>query len=467
MKTAYSISFGILLASLGAVPGRAEFQPAAFLQSREVAGAVPSDGLFRIEADAEIHRHAGADLASLVLAKEHEGRWRAMPFVLRRVHAPARSGRFELAHRVESLEETPDGAIEIVVSLATDSAGPTLLEIDTPLRDFEKGVTVAAAGSDGSWNEIVKDGVVFDHSRYLDFRRTTLTLPPTKSGRFRIRIAEATEAQRSRLREITRTIGDASGLTVTETAQVESRPFRIDRLRFLLLPEKSAPADIGRQQFELEILEQDTNAEGSTRLLLDSGHFPLERIDFETRDRNFRRPITVQVSTDDGGWRTVQRGHLHRYEVGEFREESLSLELAEIRAERLRVLVEHAANPPVTISGASGEGPVYELFFLAEAGDRPVVFLGGNPADLDRKPLDTAAIETALAHGVAAPSLVLGDLVPNPDHRPSKPSATMRPLDSQPVLWTAIALAVAILIAVLYRALRKIEAVDSETPPPS
>mgnify|MGYP000844100799 CR=1 FL=1 len=432
----------------------AGFDPAPFPELREI-GVIRSDaGLFRIAMDAGMHR----SFRTLRLAKKENGAWQEMPMVSQRTPGPKKIGDFLTPHRIESLNETPDGALEIVVSFNSPLQGPIRLEIDTPLSDFEKGVSIAVPGTDGAWQEVLSDGVIFDHRRFLDFRHTSIQVPAVNSRTLRLRIAEATDLQRSRLRDITRTVGDASGLTVTESGAVETRAFRIDGLRFVYLRDQSKIESRGVERHPLTITGAATLPEGNTEIVLDGGNLPIHRLILETNDRNFRRAVSVQVPGPGESWQTIHQTHLHRYEVGDFRDEKLSIPLTETRAKRWRLLIENGANAPVTFSAISGEGPAYEILFLADPGDEPALFVGSNEMTLTNAPLDTAAIEAAIQRNVPAGTVVAVEASPNPAYRAEAAQARGPGfLDSKPALWSIIALAVAILIAVLYQAMRKIE----------
>lgn len=439
------------------------FDPAPFPELREIGEIRSERGLFRIPMDAGLHR----SFRTLRLAKKTGEAWEEMPMVSQRTPGPKKIGDFLTPHRIESLDETPDGALEIVVSFNSPLQGPIRLEIDTPLSDFEKGVSIAVPGSDGAWKEVLSDGVIFDHRRFLDFRHTAIQVPAVNSRTLRLRIARATDLQRSRLREITRTVGEASGLTVTESGAVETRAFRIDGLRFVLASgqtEGTHPLDArGHEVFPLPLASQTNLPGGVTEILLDGGNLPLDHLFLKTPDRNFRRAVSVQVPGTDASWRTIHQTHLHRFEVGDFRDESLSIPLPETRAERWRLLIENGANAPVTFSAINGRTTAYEILFLADPGDRPVLFLGGGETTLTNASLDTAAIRAAISREVPAGTVAPAEALPNPTYRaeaadPDGPGF----LDSRPALWSIIALVVAVLIAVLYQAMRKIEEETNE-----
>lgn len=228
-----------------------------------------------------------------------------------------------------------------------------------------------------------------------------------------------------------------------------------------IVPPETEPRRNGRRSHDLTVLSRETTPAGETVIVLDGGRIPLERLEFATESRNFKRPVSVQVPGASGSWRTIGRGFFHRYEVGDFREESLVLSFPETRAERYRVVVGNGKNPPVTLIEATGAGEPRELVFPAESGDRPVLLLGDPSGTLTKPSPDTAAIDAALGRGIRPATIVFAAAAANPVHRAAEP-ASKPLLESQKLLWIVIALAVAILIRVVYGALRKIDATGGE-----
>jgi hypothetical protein len=399
--------FVLLVGSIGTANESppAGFDSTPFPEVREIGEIRSEAGLFRIAMDAGMHR----SFRTLRLAKKMGDTWQEIPTVRQRTYGPTRFGDFLWGHRIESLDETSDGALEIVVSFDSPLPGSVRLEIDTPLSDFEKGVSIAVPGSDGVWKDVLSDGVIFDHRRFLDFRHTAIQVPEVNSRTLRLRIADATDTQRTRLREITRTVGDASGLTVTESSTVETRAFRIDGLRFVLArgqSEDTHPLDArGREILPLPVASQTNLPDGITEILLDGGNLPIDHLFLKTDDRNFRRSVSVQVPGTDDSWRTIHQTHLHRFEIGDFHDESLSIPLPETRAARWRLLIENGANTPVTFSAINGQSTAHEILFLADPGDRPVLFLGAT-ASLTNARLDTAAIRAAISREVPTETVV-------------------------------------------------------------
>jgi len=445
--------FFLLAVSIGMAdePLPAGFDPTPFPEIREIGEIRSQAGVFRLAVDAAMHR----SFYSLRLAKKTGEAWQEIPTVLRRSPGPRKSDGFPMAHRVESLEEMPDGSLEIVVGFESPPNGPLRVEIDTPLRDFEKGVSIAVPGTDGAWKEVVSDGLIFDRWRFLDFRHTSIGVPEVNSRTLRLRITDATDRQRSRLRQITRTVGDASGLTVTESSTTEVRAFRINGLRFVQPRDLPRAESDGFEQHPLTVTGIATLPEGKTAIILGGGNLPIVQLFLKTPDRNFRRAVSAQVPGPGDTWRTIHRTHLHRFEVGDFRDENLSLPLPETRAERWRLVIENESNAPVTFPEISAQVPIYAMHFLAEAGDQPVLFLGGIGSHLTNPPNDTAALITVIDREVATDTLSPEATRPNPAYLAAPGRNGL--LDSQAALWGIIGIAVAALVAVLYRTMREIE----------
>lgn len=406
------------------------FDSSAWPEQIPVAGGTEQAGLARIEVEPRIYRLSGKDFSTLRLIRSQDGAQFEQPWVLRKIPAPERTVPQPFRQEMESFTETADGAIEIVVSLTPAPSGPLRLHIDTPLRDFEKGISVAIPTAEGAWRELVGDGLLFDHSRFLDFRRTSLDLPGSGAARFRIRIADASDEQRSRLREI-------------------------DGLRLTSLRKEPAPARKETASHPLTILKSEGLEGGVTAVEFDGGNLPIERLLLTSEDRNFRRAVSLQIPGPERDWRTLHRAHLHRYEVGDFRDESLGFELTETRSDRYRLLIENGSNPAVGITSVSAAGPRHEIFFLADPGVGLSFLVGAESAD--RPTFDAAAIHAALSKKVPARTLTLGDAVPNPGFVKSTGPKPPGFLESKSALWLAIAAAVAVLIRVLYGSLRKVE----------
>ena len=212
------------------------------------------------------------------------------------------------------------------------------------------------------------------------------------------------------------------------------------------------------------ILERIENKESQqTELVIDGGWLPMRSLSISTPDRNFRREVSVQVPAPDspGGWRTLQRGTFHRFKVADFHDERIEVKFAEARSDRFRLIIANADSPPLSIANVHGSWGRYELLFLPESSDRFLVFLGSTDDDMKKPRFDTAAIVAAKAETIPRETLDLGPLEANPAFA-AETVVQPKFLESKLALWGVIALVVAILIWILYRTLKQVEAVEEE-----
>jgi len=85
------------------------------------------------------------------------------------------------------------------------------LWIETPLRDFEKFVDVYGSLDEANWEPLLEGELIFERERFVDFRRTELKLPVNEFTSYKVVIANATDEQRSSVREVTEAISDREG----------------------------------------------------------------------------------------------------------------------------------------------------------------------------------------------------------------------------------------------------------------
>ncbi len=467
MKVKSLYCLALLLCISGSAALRATepvgFDPSPYQYQKELVGSPAGESLGSLILDAEVYRHSGLFHEKLRLVKKNGDGFTELAWIIKPVERRITpEGERHLPHQIEFFREDDDGSIELTVTLPGNSPPPARLEILTPLRDFEKSVTVSSSSDGTAWAPLVSNVLIFDYERFVDLRRTDLSLPEAPARRFKIRIAGATDQQRSLVRELSRTVSDASGVSVTESDVQETRHFRIEAIRFFSFPLRGG--ERARQpSHALKILAQSSDPVGkSAEILIDGGGLPLRELTLATADRNFRREVQIQVPdrSPSGGWRTIHRGSVHCFRVGDFREEQLSLSFAEIRSDRYRMVISNGDNPPLSIDGVTGKGDSYELLFLAAPEDQCFLFLDSPSASMERARLDTAAISAAKNRKVHRSSYEPGPLTENARYR--NEAATGRGiLESKGFLWSTIAVVVAVLILVLYRTLQRVELMEN------
>tara|TARA_R110000850_G_scaffold16207_5_gene50766 strand:- start:1487 stop:2878 length:1392 start_codon:yes stop_codon:yes gene_type:complete len=437
----------------------AEFDASSFKFKREIYPAAARDGVGVIRADQDLFLNAADRFIDVRLIKMKEGGWIEWPHLVERVDSGAvKSQARSIPNEVVSFDENEDGSIEIVTRLAKGAPAAATIEIKTPLRDFEKSVRVSGSGDGESWETLIEGTLIFDRQRFVDFRRTKLTLPGNDFRFFKVMISGATDEQRSAVREVTEAVHEQSGVSREERAQVRTRLFRVDGLAFMTAPVHH-PAGSGEQAYPIEVESIVENAEKKqTEVTIRAGKTPIRELSLLVDDRNFRREVRVEVPRTDvpDEWRVIESSVVYRYEIGEVREECLSFRMEEYRSDRYRLVISNKDSPPIRVKGVEGRGSIYNMIFISEPGDRFQAFYGSGKNTVKKPSYDVAAIIRARGAGVGQEVFPFGEPMANEAYK--KAEVSVRSLfERKWVLWLAIALVVAVLIWALYGTVKRVE----------
>lgn len=437
----------------------------------EAAGRA-GDALITIEVDPHLFSETVAGFADLRLVLVRGEEAREWPYRVERLApAPVPRELIASATRAVSVDTGEDGSLTMVLEAAERGFPASRIEIATPLRDFEKTVAIAGSDDGESWEPLVEGALLVDQQRFVDFRRTSVDLPRGGFRYYRLKIDEASDEQRSALREMTRTFHGGAAAGIEERSRLQRRDFRIDSVR--LVRDPSAPPPEApprtRRDYPAEILSLEENRKDRmTEIVLATAGVPVDEITFMTADRNFRRTVEVEepLGTNGAGevvrWRRAGQGAIHRYAIEGLADERLAIRIDPRRSPRLRLRIANLDSPPLAVEGVAVSGPAYEIRFLAEAqpGDRWTLRYGGG-ADGDSPPrYDLAALDRALAAGVASARWTLGEPVANAAYRAR--STTPRWWEHPVAFPGIIALAVAVLAVLLVRVGRNVAGIEED-----
>lgn len=450
-------TYSILLLLVFSICPAGAVETDLFEYRRSLEANISKEGLGTIELDRDVFSHTGDHFPDLRLFQKAEGNEVEVPFVIERVpDVRAGSSAMRIPSSVLSFSPMPDGDIEIRVQLREGDDDAALLELKTPLQNFQKSVSVSGVGENGELEELVSDKLIFDYEVFLDFRRTTLKLPSNHYREFLVRISNATDKQRSTVKQLTRTISPDAGTTIQQSETVETRRFRIDEFAFYTAETpREEKLSIRSESFEIVSVEEDPE-EKVTQILFQGDRVPVDSLIFQSSDRNFKRRVEVQVpvNPDEDLWRTIHTGAIHRFDLGEIQDENLTLSFSEQRSELFRLLIHNRDNPPIAITEIVGVGEIYEMRFLVAPGAGYTLLYGGSDL-VERPDYDVAAIEAGVTGGIERVSLELGEMEKNPTF---KPQVVKGPGLNQPwILWISIAVAVSGLVLVLLKTAKQIE----------
>lgn len=444
-----------ILLSLILLPVRAaDMEPFAFI--KELVGEASQDALNTVILDEEVFRHTREGLPDLRLFAETEEGAREVPFEVARIEYRKVAATAErIDSEVVSFLEQDDGSISIEVKFENDSKFASALRVNTPLRDFQKNVKVYGLAGEGREGTLLVEGMIVDQERFLDYRRTTLELPENSFRRFRIVIAEATDRQRSLMKQFTKTVSDDEGKSVTVSESVSTRLFRIDSLAFY--SEKGAKeTSYSAKRYPVEVTETIENKEaGETEIYLDTHLAPLDTLTLVTDDENFSRRVEVQYLSNTDTWRRISRHKLFRFSLGDFQEEQLHCHFSEARNEKMRVVIQNGDSPPLSIKRVVGMGEAFEMRFFARNSDKLKIYFGSEVGNVKKPTYDLAAIRAASVRNFPKKALILDSIRENMDFERKGPRVSF--LEKSWFLWVVIVLVVAGLVFALTRTASQID----------
>ena len=378
-----------------------------------------------------------------------------VPFLLERaVTVRIEKSKVPSVSQVTSLRELQDGSIEIIVRLEKDAPPADGIRFITALRDFEKSVSVFGRIDGGTWTSLVTDALIFDYSRYLDIAEREVSIAENSFREFRITIAEGTDERRSSLRTVWSGLHRENQAGVVERTTVQTRAFRMTELELWHYDESIEAEEREEMEYPVAGIHITEDAEARVSIIqVETHREPVTRFRIETLDRNFSRPVRIEVPdghTGDAGksWKKIRQEQAFRFSFRDFLREDLTIEFPEERQARYRIVIENHDNPPLEIGGVVAEGPVYQMALLPE--DRSYQLLYGS--EIATGPTyDTASVLSAVRRDYPAHKGTLGDEVPNPLFDPDQAKPAIPLFERKSFLYSAIALMVLVLGWGLYR----------------
>lgn len=337
MKLLFPLVLGLVLGHSG-FSDENLFEATSFEYGRdltkvEMESSFEGVGFLRI--DPHIYENSAERLADLRLVKvQGDGKEVEWPYLVKAVQKPSKSKLFTEEIRIPSEllsfeEDKENRSIEMVYSVLNTGNEPgtiASLKVTTPLQDFEKQISVYSSVDQVNWKAIVVNRLIFDRSRFIDFRATEIQFADSRSPYFKVQIHEATDQQIDSIQKITKT-QTADRRSKKFERQVTRRVFRIDNIDFYSPPKETPHRDgaIRSKDFqynhEFAIRSVDNNTERkTTHLYFDGSNLPLDQLSAITADRNFRRHFSLQVPASDSSkdWIQIVRGTIHRYDIAGF-----------------------------------------------------------------------------------------------------------------------------------------------------
>lgn len=419
--------------------------------------------LVSVALDSDVYAATQIGLADV---RVQDASGKAIPFVIRK----SRTVKSQTVHRhtwtarLFKVRPLADNGLEITLTLDKDDPAPNGLRLISELKNFEQRVRVLTSVDGENWEPAGNEAIIFDYSRYMDFRNDQVPFPSTTRKHVRVIIDDVTSDQQSELLELTRRLRGAKETERTERITIDRRPFRINRIEFW----QDVPAEGDGKQVYLaagfKVVEDSKTRQ--TIVQIETHREPLTQIAIETSSRNFSRNCVVEVPEKEwaGGKVLWASGSatLSRLDFKSLKREDLSVPFPEMRYDKYRLVIDNRDSEPLKITGVKLEGNVYEVNFLS-ATNQPYQLLYGNP-DAQAPQYDTAAIETLLKEKYRPETLKLG---PQQKVVGAAPPAFKwsRVINDPRLLTGIIGLLVLVLGWALYVAVKQIDSSPPTEPP--
>ena len=383
-------------------------EPAVFRFTRPIdVEALTQEELVAVPLDSDVYAATRDRFPDLRVVGADE---RLVPFLIRRV---SETGTQKIQKSWSAsdpkLQPLDNNGMEIRISLKPEDPSPLGLRFVTPLENFEQQVRVFAT-ADGTESTLVEEALIFDYSKFMDVRRTEVTLPATTAREFRIVIDALTSDQESQLLVLTRSMTGGNESSRTEETAVQRRPFRIDRIELWTEEaDQSHQADVVQAWPVTDLKVTQDVEHKQTVAEFDSRREPLTGLRIVTSSRNFSRHATVQVATeaeDDMKWLDVASSTISQFRLRNLQEEHLMISLPETRHDRLRLVIDNGDSPELTIDAVEAVGHQYEVVYLAAPDMQSRLMYGSESADAPSH--DTVALKTALAENMSPIAATLG-----------------------------------------------------------
>jgi len=302
---------------------------------------------------------------------------------------------------IVSLKEGSDNRIEILVKRDTNSPPPSFVRLHTPLRNFEKQVTVKGSLDGNLWETLASNTPIYDYSRYLDVHNDRVPVNPRGYQYYKIDIANITETKNSPLTEIMKHTQEGQELTKTETTVLRKEVMRIDRISFVALKETlvTGAADIRQSAVTNWCVAEDAKRK-QTIITFATARQPLAAIELNIADANFSRSIMAFGADSDSttAWVEKSVATISRIRAGKVQEQHLIISFpTECRTRHYRLVIANQDNSALTITGIRLRENLYEGLFFPKVGRLYRVFMGGR--DLRVPSYDVATVLQAVPAG--------------------------------------------------------------------
>ena len=342
------------------------------------------------------------------------------PYIFRKVlESRMKKIRENRKASITRLEEKNDDSVELFIDIIEKNGTANLLEVATPLKDFERLISVSGINSDGSEVPLAKNIPIYDYSRFADIRHTTVELPPNEFRKFKVSINSLTDEIISPNSHVSKTLDGDKEIRRTEETDIRSRNFRIDAILIYYEHETESQKveKIARLSHKSFRVIQDSKSK-NTILEIETHNEPFSALMIETPENNLYRRLAFEVTATIGGmekWEAFKQATVLRISFRDYKRSELRVDFPEMQKRRFRIVIFNEDNPPIDVKGVTLYGPAWRALFLTEQGESLKLFYGGKHDHIVKQ--DTEPVKRIYESGYEPVEFKIGQVEINPDYQ--------------------------------------------------
>lgn len=273
-----------------------------------------------------------------------------------------------VAVQVEALNKSAN-VLSIDLKLNKDSVNIHSIRIKTPLKDYERNVTVQSSDEGRNWKTILKDQLIFDYSSFMDFSNFEINLNHQPVHKYlRLVIEAATDQQISSLKTITEAYRQSKKSSSKETYTIRDRDFRIDEILVFTENEEVVSGGTKEIKLPLKISEEKKHTTAkypSTVYFFQTEDLPLIGVSLQTNNNFFRHRFKLDIPHPRHDWQTIQTGTISKVQYRHQTQQKLDISFNETRAPVMRLTIELNDQKPLQIEAIEGTSLARRLFFIS------------------------------------------------------------------------------------------------------
>jgi len=406
--------------------------------------------------DSDIYRNTGGTFSDIRICDST--RLEVPYFIRNKTYPDTVQNRYEVAMERVDFKTLPQNRIEIQFRCSAKDSFPCELAFVTPVRNFEKSVSVFGSDDRKSWEPLALDQPVFDYTQYIDARNVAVTFKKTHHSYYKLTINNVTETKRSSYTQIMNESGKGAFVKQHETFVQGQEVFRIDGVIFYGMSTDLRNRSDAHTGYPLTITR--TSFDSSTRstmIYCRSSREPLVSVSLSTTSNVFKRIVSVWGSNDtlsDSSWVFIATSELYRLKIREVNREQLGINFTnDVRYLRYRLGIADGDNQPLAITSVQATGIIKEIVFSAKKARELTVMYSTDSIDKPSYDLESVLSETP---GIAYPVWQAGSqLQTGKKQNPVAPEK--KKFDSKPLLVVSLFIMVIVLAGILFVTVKKVE----------